>query len=56
MSSIKILDLEKNNSSYLSEISSDELELTRGGWFLVVVGAAWLGYEIAKEAKTNWFN
>lgn len=38
------------------DLSSDEVNLARGGglWW-GVAGIAWLGYEIGKEAKTNWF-
>lgn len=59
MSSIVIADLQQENtvdSSYLKTLSSEEQSIAKGGafWF-VLLGAAWLGYEIGKEAKTNWF-
>ncbi|NCR18727.1 MAG: hypothetical protein GPJ22_16335 [Microcystis aeruginosa LL13-03] len=32
------------------------LKLLNGsGFFLIVILAIWIGYQIGKEAKTNWF-
>ncbi|NES91860.1 hypothetical protein [Okeania sp. SIO2B9] len=63
MATISIKDLENENYnslsnevSYLQDLTHNEVNAIQGGAFWVaVVGAAWLGYSIAKEAKTNWF-
>ena len=63
MAAITIKDLENENYnglsteiSYIQDLTHNEVNAIQGGVFWVaVVGAAWLGYSIAKEAKTNWF-
>lgn len=56
MAIIRIEELEVKNDefSYLTELNDSEAELTRGGFFpVVVIGAAWLGYSIVKEIKSK---
>lgn len=49
---IEELNVENYELSYLSELTDSEAELTRGGLFwLVLVEAAYLGYQIGKEIK-----
>jgi len=59
--SIKNLDEENYNDlpyevSFLEDLTENEFNLTHGGFFpVVVIGAAWLGYRIAKEIKTHLY-
>ena len=40
----------------MNEIS-DLIKLLRGpAFWLVVILVTWIGYQIGKEAKTNWFS
>ncbi|NCR18726.1 MAG: hypothetical protein GPJ22_16330 [Microcystis aeruginosa LL13-03] len=54
--SVKDLTPDNDQLGQIIDLTNDETDLTKGGvfWF-AVVGAVWLGYEIGKEAKTNWF-
>lgn len=55
MAVIRVNHLEHSNqSNYLHELTFEELNLTLGGW-LVLIPMAWIGYSVGKEAKTNWF-
>jgi hypothetical protein len=55
MAVIKVENLEFTNEvNSFQDLTVSEVNATRGGAFwLAAVGAAWLGYSIAKEIKSH---